>query len=137
MTTYIPEALRRDVIKHGDSWCEYCKLHVDDAYYSHEVDNIYAEKHGGATAKDNLCLACFDCNRHKGSNLCSIDPPTGQIVALYHPRKDVWDTHFSLEDNGKIQPLTAIGRVTERVLAFNRLELIAERLRLLKLGKYD
>jgi hypothetical protein len=136
MTTYIPEALRREVTLRGQSRCEYCRLLEVDSYYSHEIDHIYAEKHGGQTELDNLCLACADCNRHKGSNLCSLDSQTGDIVALYHPRNDIWDTHFELQDNGKIQPLTAKGRVTERVLAFNRLELIAERQRLIKLGKY-
>lgn len=137
MTTYIREALRRQVVARGNSRCEYCKLHQDDAFFTHEVDHIYAEKHGGQTSEENLCIACFDCNRHKGSNLCSIDPQTGDIVAIYHPRKDDWDQHFAIYKNGKIQPLTAIGRVTERVLAFNRLELVAERARLIRLGKYN
>lgn len=137
MTTYIPEALRRGVAERGQSRCEYCRLLEVDSYYSHEIDHIYAEKHGGQTQLDNLCLACADCNRHKGSNLCSLDSQTGDIVALYHPRKDFWKDHFQLFDNGKIQPLTAKGRVTERVLGFNRLELIAERIRLIALGKYQ
>ena len=104
--------------------------------FAHEIDHIYAEKHGGETVLDNLCLACTDCNRHKGSNLCSLDPQTGEIVTLFHPFKDDWKEHFKLLANGKIQPLTAKGRVTERVLTFNRLELVAECIRLIKLGKY-
>jgi HNH endonuclease len=136
MTTYIPEALRREVVERGQIRCEYCRLLEMDSYYSHEIDHIYAEKHGGITESANLCLACADCNRHKGSNLCSLDPQTGDIVALYNPRNDLWKDHFQMFNNGKIQPLTAKGRVTERVLRFNRLELIAERIRLIALGKY-
>ena len=45
--THIPEALRREVAARGESRCEYCRLHEDDAYFSHEIDHIYAEKHGG------------------------------------------------------------------------------------------
>lgn len=135
--TYIPEALRRQVASRAKSRCEYCRLHEDDAYYTHEIDHIYAEKHGGDTVETNLCLACADCNRHKGSDLCSLDPQTGYVVALFHPRRDQWRQHFRLIETGIIEPLTSNGRVTERVLRFNRVELVADRARLIALGGYD
>jgi hypothetical protein len=134
--TYIPDKLREETIERAGLRCEYCRLHQDFAYYTHEIDHIYAEKHGGTTDVDNLCLACADYNRHKGSNLCSLDPETGAIVALYHPRKDKWEDHFHLNDNGIVEPLTAEGRVTAKVLQFNRLELLVDRERLIKLRKY-
>jgi len=135
--TYISEALRQQVSSRAKSRCEYCRLHADHAYFTHEVDHIYAEKHGGDTLDINLCLACADCNRHKGSDLCSLDPVTGDVVTLFHPRRDKWYEHFSLLETGLIEPLTATGRVTERVLRFNRVELVADRARLMSLGKYD
>jgi hypothetical protein len=64
--TQISEALRREVAARGQSRCEYCRLHEDDAHFTHEIDHIYAEKHCGPTYTDNLCVACTDCNRHKG-----------------------------------------------------------------------
>ena len=38
------------------------------------------------------------CNLYKGSNLTGIDPETGEIVSLFHPRRDVWIIHFALRE---------------------------------------
>ena len=135
--TYIPEGLRQQIAEQAKARCEYCHLHENHAYFSHEIDHIYAEKHGGNTIAENLCLACADCNRHKGSNLCSLDPQTEIITALFHPRRDIWSEHFQLNTSGFIEPLTASGRVTERVLRFNRLDLVTDRARLIALGGYN
>lgn len=134
--TYIPDSLREEVAVRAQSRCEYCQLPQELAYYAHEIDHIYAEKHGGLTNTENLCLSCADCNRHKGSNLCSLDPVTGEIVGLFHPRKQSWADHFHLSQNGVIEPLTPQGRVTAKVLLFNRLDLVVDRERLIRLGKY-
>ena len=75
--TYIPESLRRLVRNRAGNCCEYYLLSESDNFLSHEVDHIISEKHGGATEADNLCLSCFDCNRHKGSDIGSIDHETG------------------------------------------------------------
>ncbi len=135
--TYISDTLRRQVSQRARGRCEYCRLHQDDALFTHEIDHIYAEKHGGATLEANLCLACFDCNRYKGSDLCSIDPHTQEIISLFHSRHDLWGEHFRLLDTGIIEALTANGRVTERVLKFNRLDLVADHARLIHLGRSD
>jgi hypothetical protein len=134
--THIPDALRREVAARGESRCEYCRLHEDDTYFTHEIDHIYAEKHGGPTSADNLCVACADCNRNKGSDLCSLDPQTGDVVALFHPRRDAWEEHFQLGDDGVIVPRTGEARATARVLGFNRPDLVADRARLLTLRRY-
>lgn len=134
--TYISDGLRQLVAERADARCEYCRLHEKYAYHGHEIDHIYAEKHGGDTAEANLCLACVVCNRYKGSDLCSLDPETGNIVALYHPRHHQWDDHFRMIDIGIIEPLTATGRVTERVLRFNRIDLVTDRSRLIAIGGY-
>ncbi len=101
----------------------------------YEIDHIYAEKHGGETDEINLCLSCVDCNRYKGSNLCSLDIITGEIVPLFHPRTMKWDEHFRLT-RGFIEPMTPQGRVTVQTLRLNDTERVAERLRLWKLKKY-
>jgi hypothetical protein len=134
--TYISESLRKAVEIRAGSRCEYCRLHEQHSYFIHEIDHIYAEKHGGETHKTNLCLACAPCNRYKGSDLCSLDHETKQIVPLFHPRQDIWETHFELQLDGLIRPLTPTGRVTARILNFNRDEMVAERERLLQLGVY-
>ena len=124
--TYIPVDLRRSVRERAKQCCEYCLISESMTFALHEVDHIVAEKHGGQTEQDNLALACTLCNKHKGSDLTSIDPETGAIVPLFHPRRDRWTDHFQLV-SGRIEPLTAIGRVTARLLHFNHLDRIEER----------
>ena len=67
------EALLRDKAAQKG---EYCLLHQDFSIYTHEIDHIIAQKHGGKTTLENLALSCLSCNRHKGSDLTSIDPMT-------------------------------------------------------------
>jgi hypothetical protein len=48
----------------------------------------------GPTEAANLALSCNLCNAFKGPNLTSVDPETGDIVSLFHPRNDPWNDHF-------------------------------------------
>jgi len=133
--TYISNTLRGLISERASGRCEYCFLPSDRAFPSHEVDHIYAEKHGGQTTEDNLCLSCFDCNRYKGSDICSIDVMTGDVVALFHPRRDKWADHFVL-DGAIIRPLTSHGRVAIRLLHLNDNERVLERSKLIQQGRY-
>lgn len=105
------------------------------AFIPHEIDHVIAQKHGGATELDNLAICCAICNKHKGSDLTSIDPETGKITPLYNPRQDRWSEHFALRD-AFIVPLTAKGRVTVRLLQLNTKERIGERTLLLAIGLF-
>lgn len=78
--TYIPKDLRRQVQARAKGNCEYCLLNEQYSLKRHEVDHVRAEKHGGATILNNLCLSCFDCNRQKGSDLSSVDPLTDEVI---------------------------------------------------------
>ena len=124
--TYIPSALRRLVSERAGGCCEYCLIPEAAVFTAHEIDHIVAEKHGGTTEADNLALSCVLCNKHKGSDLASIDPQTGEIVPLYHPRRDKWHEHFQL-NGAEFIALTSIGRVTVRLLQLNRRDRIEER----------
>ena len=62
----------------------------------HQPDHITAVQHGGRPAADNLALACCDCNLLKGPNIASVDPESGRMVRLFHPRRDKWAEHFRL-----------------------------------------
>lgn len=89
-----------------------------DSLYTHEVDHIIPAKHRGETELDNLCLACFECNRFKGSDFGSFDPETDEITQLFNPRKHLWEEHFKL-NGARIIALTPEGRVTIFVLKLN------------------
>lgn len=134
--TYIPDNLRRQVRERANGNCEYCLLNEQYSLKRHEVDHIRASKHGGTTAAENLCLSCFDCNRHKGSDLSSIDPITDDVIALFHPRREQWNDHFQLAPDGTIAGKTATGRVTVLLLDFNHPERVTIRVALMRLRRY-
>lgn len=132
---YVPAALRRKVRQRARHRCEYCLLAEEHAFFTHEADHILAEKHGGETNLENLALACFDCNRFKGSDIASLDLKSKRLTPLFHPREQNWGDHFRVA-KGKILPLTAIGRVTERLLKFNLPERVEVREILFRDGYY-
>lgn len=87
---------------------------------------MIAEKHGGPTSEENLALSCTLCNGHKGSDIASVDPLTGEIVPLFNPRLAGWSDHFRMEDC-IISPLTGSGRATVQLLQLNQPHRVAER----------
>lgn len=133
--SYLPDHLRQQVTTRSLGRCEYCRMHSDFVVKRHEVDHVYAEKHGGPTLTDNLCLSCLICNRYKGSDLCSLDPETGELSALFHPRRDAWEDHFRLT-GPRIIGLTPQGRVTAKLLRFNDEERLLEREFLIRSSLY-
>jgi 5-methylcytosine-specific restriction endonuclease McrA len=112
-------ATRAFVRQRAGDRCEYCQLHQDDSPLAAlHIEHIRPRKHGGTDDDANLCLACIDCNLHKGSNLTGIDPHSDVTTPLFHPRDQKWADHF--EWNGiQIVGKTAIGRTTIRVLCMN------------------
>ena len=124
--THIPAALRRLVRDRAGGRCEYCLIPESVTLAAHALDHVVAEKHGGPTVAENLALSCTICNGHKGSDLTSIDPATGAIVPLFHPRRDRWADCFRLA-GGRIEPLTPTGRVTVRLLQLNHPDRVTER----------
>lgn len=122
----ISAGLRAFVRKRAQGLCEYCGLPEWLSFVEHQIDHIIAVKHGGTSEADNLALSCALCNRHKGSDIASIDPDSSGLAPLYDPRRDAWDRHF-LSDSGRIIGLTATGRATVRLLQLNRAERVRER----------
>jgi hypothetical protein len=58
---------------------------------------------------------------HKYNKIEAIDPITGEIAPLYHPRQQKWYEHFSWnEDFSLLIGITTIGRVTVETLQLNR-----------------
>ena len=131
----ISAALRRQVRERASGRCEYCLLTEVKAFFPHEPDHIISRKHGGETVLENLALACFDCNRFKGSDIASLDPISGELVALFNPRNQRWSEHFRL-NGGEIIPLTAVGRATETMLRLNLPQRVEARQRWSAMGLY-
>ncbi|GAB4513975.1 MAG: hypothetical protein OHK0046_15420 [Anaerolineae bacterium] len=133
---YISAALRRDVIERAGGCCEYCLTNSADRVIDFAIDHVIAEKHGGPTQADNLCLSCFWCNSYKGSDISSVDWEGDQmIVPLFNPRQQNWHDHFQL-DGVRIVPLTPTGRATAFLLHLNDTERMKERRLLIALGVY-
>src|SRR5687768_7101956 len=84
-------ALQAAVWERAAACCEYCRLPQASHPLPFQIDHIVAQQHHGATELWNLALACLRCNRFKGPNLSGIDPATGAICRLFHPRKDTWN----------------------------------------------
>jgi hypothetical protein len=127
--------LRTEVSRRAGERCEYCLIHEDDAGFPHQVDHIVSRKHGGSSIPDNLAYACVICNRHKGSDVASIEPLSGDVIRLFDPRHDRWADHFWL-DGARIEPISSIGSVTARLLQLNAPERISERRLLQSVGHY-
>jgi hypothetical protein len=133
--TYIPTELRQAVSDRAEGRCEYCRYPESFAFLSFEVEHVIAEKHGGATTLDNLAWACPYCNRHKGTDLGSLDPDTRKLTPFFNPRTQVWSEHFQLQ-GALIIPLSPEGRVTVVILQFNHPDRVQERQRLVAMEAY-
>ena len=118
MSDSVPDELRELVRLRAGRRCEYCLLHEEDAHLSHEPDHIIAIKHQGSTVRENLAWTCFGCNRHKGTDVASIEAE--RVVRLFHPRRDRWAAHFLLiEHHLLIAGGSDIGRATVAAPGFN------------------
>ena len=58
------------------------------------------------------------------------------MTRLYHPRNQVWDEHFSIQANMRIEGITPEGRATVRVLQMNDTDRVENRQILAEIGEY-
>jgi len=112
------DKLRQLVRRRAKNCCEYCQLQQDQEPLSFHIEHIVPRQHGGKDQSNNLALACHHCNLHKGPNLSGLDPKTGKLTRLYHPRLDDWSDHFANRD-GEITGRSAVGRTTVSLLRMN------------------
>ena len=121
---YMPVALAREVRTRARNRCEYCQTPAAYAPEPFEMEHITPRALSGATDTDNLALACGGCNGYKGARTTGTDAETGEVVALFHPRRDVWSEHFAWSDDFLfVIGSTARGRATIEVLQTNRTNL--------------
>jgi len=128
-------ALARLVWERARGRCEYCQIPQECDGFTHEIDHAIARKHGGLTIAQNLVLACFPCNNHKGPNIAGVDPVTKKLTQLFHPRRHAWDRHFRW-DGPYLVGKTPIGRVTIVVLEINFSERVLLRQALIDEGVF-
>jgi hypothetical protein len=95
--------------------CVYSLLPQEHSPLTHHIEHITARQHGGGDDADNVSLACHRCNLRKVPNLAGVDPLTGEVANLFHPRRDKWAEHFMLQDT-RIIWISPVGRVTVHVL---------------------
>jgi len=124
----VPQALRVRVHAAACYRCGYCLTAEAVVGMPTEIDHIIPTAHGGATAENNLWLACSFFNKNKGRLVAAVDPVTGETVRLFDPRRQSWPDHFAwTADSRQIVGLTAVGRATVRTLSLNRPSLRAAR----------
>jgi 5-methylcytosine-specific restriction endonuclease McrA len=117
----IADAIQRQVRERAQHVCEYCHTSELWQYVRFTVDHILPLSKGGTDDLENLCLACFHCNRRKSDAISGGNPETGKMVALFHPRHDRWNEHFIWSsDKLNILGITPTGRATVALLEFNR-----------------
>ncbi len=125
------DELIRLVWHRADYCCEYCQLPQAHSRSVFEIDHVIARKHFGSAGSNNLALACFYCNRFKGTNIAGRDPRSRRITPLFNPRRHKWTRHFRW--NGPILTgRTPVGRATIAVLNINDTEAVAIRAALIE-----
>ncbi len=131
----ITESQREQVRHRAEGRCEYCRKPELVSTYGYHVDHVIPIAHGGNSEPTNLAWACFECNISKGRDVASYDPVTRLLTPLYNPRTDIWEQHFAFQ-GARIVGVSAIGRVTVRLLSLNAPDQIETRQLLMDIGEW-
>ncbi len=130
-------ALRQQVRDRARARCECCRFREEHLpLWPFHLEHIVAEQHGGTEELENLAWSCQRCNLLKGTNLSGIDPNSGLVVRLFHPRREVWSEHFAVDGDGRIRGVTPTGRASARLLRMNAPERIEIRRLLISTGHW-
>lgn len=132
----IPLRIRQAVAERAAKQCEYCQLPVEGQVATFPVDHVVPESQSGPTSISNLALACPHCNSSKWACERDVDPVTGQVVALFNPRTQVWSEHFqwSRRNSLRLDGSTPCGRATVERLQINAPAMLEAR-RILRLAR--
>ncbi|WP_413172695.1 HNH endonuclease [Anabaena azotica] len=121
----INNSIQQQVRQRALELCEYCHASEKWQYVLFTVDHIIPLSKNGQDTIDNLALACFHCNRRKSNHITGIDPDSGNQVALFNPRKSLWNEHFIWSIDGLIIiGVTPTGKATIATLDLNRERII-------------
>jgi 5-methylcytosine-specific restriction endonuclease McrA len=121
----LPAEVRRFVKLRAENQCGYCLALGRYSFHPFPVDHIVPMSKGGDDDPGNLANTCQFCNGSKFDKTDAFDPLTGEVVPLFHPRKDAWLQHFTWnEDFTIILGVTPTGRATVACLKMNREEAV-------------
>lgn len=135
MSTHLSANLRTRLTAADDARCVYCQTTVGNTGQPLTVDHVIPTAQGGSTTFENLCYACRRCNEYKGATTRITDPLSGEVVSLFHPRRDRWDDHFAWDAaQMRIVGLTPTGRVTVIALNMNNEFIVSARRRWVTAG---
>lgn len=108
--------------------CEYCGWPDWFTPTPFALDHIFPASRGGSDDLTNLAYCCGGCNGAKYDCIAAPDPTTGQPTSLFHPRRDLWETHYSWNtDQTEMIGITPTGRATIARLRLNRPEVVSLR----------
>jgi hypothetical protein len=109
----INEPTRQLVRRRANYLCEYCHSPEQSSSDIFTIDHLLPRSLGGSDAPDNLALACRRCNERRYNFTTGIDPQTGEEVAIFNPRLQLWNDHFIWINRGLIIiGTTPTGRAT-------------------------
>jgi 5-methylcytosine-specific restriction endonuclease McrA len=134
MSRHVPGVLAKVVRQRAHRTCEYCRLPQSSQEAAFHIDHIKPPSAGGKTNANNLALACMTCSLRKAARTRARDPMSKKLVALFHPRRDRWPSHFQWTRGCRLLGLTPTGRATISPLGMNRPAVIALRNALVTLG---
>jgi hypothetical protein len=129
--------VRRAVAARAFFRCEYCQCPESFSPGPFCVEHIIPTAEGGSPGIENLAFSCSGCNGHKSDKLAALDSISGEVVALFNPRKSRWQDHFCWSDDGvTVLGITPTGRATIEALRFNRPTVKALRRLLVAAGEH-
>jgi hypothetical protein len=133
-----PSARQKQVVaQRAGERREYCRSPSAFTPDPISVEHIIPRTAGGDNRLSNLALSCQGCNNHKFTSREAPDPASGALVALYHPRQDQWQDHFTWsEDFTLIIGRTSTGRATIAKLRLNRRGVVNLRRALRLIGEH-
>jgi hypothetical protein len=108
-------------MRRAQGYCEYCRSPMRYSPDPFAVEHIVPRVAGGGNEPSNLALSCQGCNNLKFVSIEAVDPVTGVLVPLFHPRQQRWSQHFLWsQDTTVVVGRTPIGRATVERLRLNR-----------------
>ncbi|MEL6671335.1 MAG: HNH endonuclease [Bacteroidota bacterium] len=115
------KARKAFIEKRASGCCEYCLSQSRFSPDPFTIEHIFPRSKGGNDDYSNLALACQGCNNRKYNFTEAMDPVTGTMVPLFHPRQDPWANHFRWNDDcSRILGISPEGRATIDKLGLNR-----------------